>query len=140
MDAVRAAIVAEARSWIGVPFKLRGDSRTGIDCAQLIAQIGRKILRWPEDPIFYKALSTREAFAGVRRYARRVRQSDAGPGDVVQMSFAGRAIHFGILTDEGIIHAAARGNRQVKEVRQTTMLVNRIVAYYRLRGVAAWRS
>lgn len=36
-----AEIVAEARSWIGVPYRVRGRSRQGIDCLGLLVMIGR---------------------------------------------------------------------------------------------------
>lgn len=39
----RAEFVAEARSWIGVPWKHRGTDRNGIDCGQYIAAVARAL-------------------------------------------------------------------------------------------------
>lgn len=47
--ATREDIIAEARSWIGVPFQPMGNTRKGIDCCHFVVQVGQKLGLMPSD-------------------------------------------------------------------------------------------
>lgn len=40
----RQKILTEAKSWLGVPYKIKGKDRNGIDCSQLVMAIYRRAL------------------------------------------------------------------------------------------------
>jgi cell wall-associated NlpC family hydrolase len=46
-------IVAEARAWLGTPYRPRGRSRTGLDCLGLLVMIGRRFEVPHEDQFDY---------------------------------------------------------------------------------------
>lgn len=117
------SIVAEARGWIGTPFRWQQATKgQGCDCKGLVAGAALAIHR-PEARSVY-ALMTAE-------YRRRVdpallrrgladlfdEVTDMTPGDVLLMQVAGKAQHLGIYSGEGrMIHTYARGPRCVMEV------------------------
>lgn len=135
-------MVDEARSWLGVPFCAHGRTRDGVDCLGLIVVVANDVL---SDAIAFDdysmQASTPDAFRIFLSLFDRIADTDAGPGDLVQMNFRGRSTHIGILTDTTIIHAAQKTGRVVEHsiaaAKRSTL---RPVAYYRIRGVAPWRS
>lgn len=121
--AVHSAVVAEARSWIGTPFRWQQSAKgQGCDCKGLVAGVAFTLDR-PEARSVY-ALMTAE-------YRRRVDPAlltkglgdlfdpatDMEPGDVLLMKVAGKAQHLGIYAGDGrMIHTYAKGPRRVIEV------------------------
>lgn len=140
MDDLRTQIVTEARCWVGVRFRHAGRSRSGVDCVGFIGAVFEKFLSLGVLPTNYgKRPRAGEAFARVAQYACRISAEDAGPGDLVQMCYANHPVHFGILTDAGVIHAAAF-HRKVIEHSLFASGNGRAVAYWRMNGVPPWRS
>jgi len=80
------------------------------------------------------------AFEQIGRRAVRITKDKAGPGDIVQMNYGGRSVHFGILTDRGIIHANTKTRNVTEHSVDAVIAEGRIVAYYRLKGIPAWRN
>jgi len=140
-DKERLAIVSEARSWLGVPFRFRGTSRNGVDCVTFLMLVGKHTLGWNvPNPAYVRATEER-AWAWIRHHARRLAPGDAGPGDIVQFVYNDQAVHFGVLTSKGFIHAAVVGRKMVREDRMSEQMLARVVAYYRARkGMELWRN
>lgn len=140
MDDLRANIVAEARRWIGVRFRHAGRTRSGVDCVGFIGAVLGKFLPMDTLPTDYGRRPTGGyAYSQMSRYAERIKREDAGPGDVVQMCYANHPVHFGILTNGGVVHAAAFC-RKVVEHSLATNGGGRAVAYWRMNGVPPWHN
>ena len=130
---MRSDIINEAREWIGVPFRHQGRNRRGVDCAGLLYVVFKPdidFFQYSENP------STVFVFRNIRLYAKRIKENEAGPGDVVIMRFEKMATHLGIITDKGVIHADAFTKRVIEQ----GMLKSRVVAYFRMKGVKPWRG
>jgi len=125
----RYEIIAEARSWRGVPFRHQGRGRTGIDCAGLVEVVGtalgdakvamlgptiRGYSRLPNEPEVQRLMALA---------LRRKSPIDLRPGDIIQsVDHAGyrKVCHMGIVTDLhgglGLVHAYNRvGYKKVVE-------------------------
>lgn len=107
----RAAVVAEARSWLGTPYHHRGRIKgAGVDCAMLLAEVYHRaglipaldIGHYPMDWHLHRDV---EQYLGwVERHASRT--DLALPGDVVLFRFGRCFSHGGIVLDwPRIIHA-----------------------------------
>lgn len=130
----RARIVTEARSLIGVPFRHRGRTRDGLDCAGVIAYVRRMALGASDDFTSYTETPTEETVAReLGRVAMAIPPEEARPGDVVVLRFNGAATHLGILTRDAVIHAD-RVDGGVVEIRAE--IARRLIAsHHRLNGV-----
>lgn len=137
----RSIIVAAARRLIGVRFRHGGRSAQGVDCIGLltVAYASAGItLNAPGD--YAKRPTVPYAFAQAASFASRIDASDAGPGDIVQMSYGRAPVHFGILTEaSGVVHSAAL-LRRVVENSLPKSGEGRAIAYWRVEGVPAWHN
>jgi NlpC/P60 family putative phage cell wall peptidase len=118
--ASREAIVAEARSWIGTPYRHQAALKgVGCDCLGLLVGVWREVmgeasreaLRFaisPYTPDWAEALG-RETFAdGLRGYLDEIDAADAREGDIVIFRWRAHlpAKHAGILTaPDRMVHA-----------------------------------
>ena len=112
-DAQRAAVVAEARSWIGTPYHHMADLKgIGVDCAMILVRIFCDLgLVEPFDPRPY----TRDwhLHRSEERYlqallARARRVGAPQPGDIVVFRYGRCFSHGGVVTSAApltIIHA-----------------------------------
>ena len=114
-------VIAQARQWLGVPFRHQGRSRKGCDCLGLLigvagelglkARDGRRLVTWdergygrlPDEKRLKQALAAALWEIEIREIAA---------GDVVLMEVDGRVQHLGMVApyaadDLGIIHAYA---------------------------------
>jgi cell wall-associated NlpC family hydrolase len=82
-------VVSEAYSWLGVPYKYGGESRSGIDCSGLVRQVYMKASMWQA---YYKDRTAEE----IRRASYPV--WPPRPGDVVIFinKTTGKCTHVGI--------------------------------------------
>lgn len=95
---VRAAVLAEAQTWLGVPYKFGGNDRRGVDCSGFTRAVFRKAAG-----ITLPRVSALQAGQG-----RAVALAAAVPGDLV--CFGGPVHHVGIYVGNGnIIHAPHTG-------------------------------
>jgi cell wall-associated NlpC family hydrolase len=104
----RAAVVAEARSWVGTPYhncadvKRTATERGGVDCGMLIVRVFCDTgLLPPFDPRPYPAdwhlhRGEEKYLEIVRRHGRKV--DTPQPGDLAMFQFGRCAAHGGIVT------------------------------------------
>lgn len=118
--ATRAAILAEARSWIGTPYAHQASLRgAGADCLGLLRGIWRTLYgAEPEAPPPYtphwaERSGAEDLLAAARRRLVEIGRAEAGAGDVLvfRMRERGPAKHVAILATEGL--AAGRPGRIV---------------------------
>lgn len=142
---MRAAIVAEARRWIGTPYVHQARERgVGTDCAGLVIGVAMALgiidADWPR----------RNAHLGIGDHARQpsggalqalcerfmFRVTHARDGDVLLLRFRREPQHMGICVGDGMVHALhGFGVRKVVEHRLGETWLRRIVAVYRMPGV-----
>lgn len=130
---MRQLIVDEARKWIGTPFRHHGRNRQGVDCVGLLYVVYSIALQLPlDDFITYpKSPETGFVYRAIRKYADRIVPSAAQCGDVVLLNFAGSSTHFGILTEDGVVHA----DIFLKKVVEHSLVGVRAVAFFRMKGI-----
>lgn len=132
--------VAEARTWLGTPFKHQGCVRgAGCDCIGLIKGVGLALGLVDYDPSSPQA----RAFANysVMPNPRRMREglatwlvqipvAEATLADIYFMAWGREPQHVALITDCGIIHSYSRAGKVV-EHRLDDLWCSRIVAAYR---------
>ncbi len=135
------AFVAAARSYVGVPWRHLGRSRTGVDCIGLVllaaAEVGMDLL----DPAPYarEPQGTR-LLDGILAHATRV--ADAAPGDVLLFRLGLYGGHVGIASAHpawgvaACLHAYAP-RRQVVEQPMDAELRAALLGAFRLPALAA---
>ena len=94
------ALYVEAAKWIGVPHKIGGTTRRGIDCSGFVSQIYRKI---------YGKKISGSSYA-IRKQTQRVRKRNLKEGDLLFFatpSSRRKVAHVGIyLKDKKFVHAS----------------------------------
>jgi NlpC/P60 family putative phage cell wall peptidase len=142
----RADIVAEARTWLGVPWRHQGWRReTGCDCVGLVRGVGHAlglIDAFDENPANARFIGyAREPNPALMRAALdlhlvAIARRSAGPGDVLWLRFGNEPRHLAILTpDNQIIHALESVGKVV-EHRLDARWAQRCIAAWRFPGVA----
>lgn len=135
-----ALMIAEARAWIGTPYRHAGAAKgLGCDCLGLILGVGREVFgkaRFPPVPFYppdwAEASGQERLLDGLRKAFFSVDVAKAAMGDILLFRWrAGRpASHAGFLTDEGtLIHAHARA--AVAEIDLTPAWRRRLIAAFR---------
>lgn len=100
VDGVRARVLAEARTWLGTPYRWGGNTRAGVDCSGFTLQVFGKAAG-----VTLPRVSALQALVGRRRTL-----ATAQPGDLVFFAKAGRVHHVGIYYGNGqVIHAPRTG-------------------------------
>ena len=156
MSVPREAIVAEARTWLGVPWRHQGWRRTtGCDCVGLVRGVGHALglidasdenpanarfigySREPDPALMREALDL-HLVAIERRPDRAGGVGEiAAPGDVLWLRFAGEPRHLAILAEgEHVIHALESVGKVV-EHRLEARWAQRCVGSWRFPGVDA---
>lgn len=117
----RAAIVAEARSWVGTPFRWQASAKgQGADCKGLVAGVARALGR-PEADSLYACRADYGHAVDVRLLREGLaatfeKRATPEPGDVLLLRIGGKAQHLAILAGKTMIHTYGAGPRQVVEV------------------------
>lgn len=96
------ALLAEAYSWRGTPYRSGGHSKRGTDCSGYTMEVYRTVL----------GIQLPRNSAKQSEYCSRVSMSKAQPGDLLFFHPAkrGKISHVGIyLGDDKMIHASSRG-------------------------------
>lgn len=135
--AIRGAIVAEARSWLGTRFHHQGRLKgVGVDCAGLVAQVAQAVGMAVDDHIDYTHRPDGVLLQAVcDAQMTHIDINEIAPGDVLLMKFDSLPQHLAIVGDYAsgglsMIHAYAPA-RQVVEVRLDEGWRQQIVAAYR---------
>lgn len=114
---MRAAILAEAESWIGTPYRHQASLKgVGCDCLGLVLGIWRALLKCvpeqpgPYSPDWAEAGSGDAMLEAARRHCRELPLAGARPGDLILFRWRPElpCRHAGILhKDQRFIHAYA---------------------------------
>lgn len=130
-----AAIITEARSWVGTPFRHQSRIKgLGVDCVGLLVGIGEALGVEVHDQTGYG----RQPYGGQLQatLAGMVRVTEAQPGDVLLITFDLDPQHTAVLTDrDTIIHAYERVGKCV-EHRFASAWRARVRNIYRNRELA----
>jgi NlpC/P60 family putative phage cell wall peptidase len=132
----KTEIVAEAKTWIGTPFKHQGRVKgLGVDCVGLIIGIAHAFTLTDFD---YTAYSRTPDGITMQRLLNQHLQAipihTAMAGDILLMRFDAQPQHVGILSEYGIIHAYAQVRRCI-EHRLDAVWRARVVCAYAYPGV-----
>ncbi len=104
------AILATAKTYLGVPYRYGGNDRRGLDCSALVANVFR------ENHVPVPRTSATQFAA-----AATVAPKDVGPGDLVFFKNArGQVNHVGIYAGRGRFIHASTGKREVRYDSLTT--------------------
>jgi len=112
---IRDRVVAEARGWIGTPYRHQASVRgVGCDCFGLIRGVWRALYGPEPDPVpaysrdWGSVAGKEEMLASARRHLVEIDAADIGPGDVVVFRIKRGLVakHAGIVSAPGrFIHA-----------------------------------
>lgn len=107
-------VIAEARTWLGVPFRHQGRDGAGIDCVGLPIVVGQALGLLGErfDVGAYGRLPTGELVERVREHCRPI--TSAAPGCLVVIAWTRIAAHVAICTGPTLIHAYESVGRVVE--------------------------
>lgn len=128
----REDIVAAARTWIGVPWRHQGRSRRGVDCAGVVARVGRDLGLIDYDYTAYRRRPRHDEFVSYFVMAGGIRRpiQDAQPGDVLVLAETVYPCHCAILTpDQCMIHAHLTRRKVVCERLDAYWLDRRAAAF-----------
>lgn len=138
MNVERAAIVAEARLWLGTPYRHQASARgAGADCLGLVRGVWREVVGGePEKPPAYtpdwaEALGEETLLCAARRHCPEIAVGAAREGDILlfRMALGAPAKHAAIVSGEDrIIHAY--WGRAVCETRLVPWWRRRIAAAF----------
>lgn len=127
IQALRAAVVAEALSWVGTPFHdCAGVKGEGCDCAHLLIRCYAAVGLIPQEqdpaysPQWFQHRDEPRFLQGLEAHGgRRIDPAAALPGDVLMYTFGRHAAHAAIIVDAtSIVHAykpvglVTRGDRR----------------------------
>lgn len=137
MTPQQAAIVTEARSYIGTRWRHQGRSRSGIDCIGLVIEVAKTVKGWQFDTTDYPRQATDETMIKLfRQHCIEVSKKDLQPGDAVVIPFENQR-HAGIIGDYivpgevSLIHAYLKGKKEVIEHRLDSVWYSRIIGAFR---------
>ncbi len=145
MNKQRAAIVAEALTWLDTPFhhqaRLKG---VGVDCINLLAGVFAAVGLVPDvvlpayAPDWHMHNDEQRFLAGLSQYADPLPLGEPGlPGDVVMFRYGRHAAHGAIVTAwPQVIHAWKDTERVVLTEADSGPLAGRFAGIWRIRGVA----
>lgn len=111
-----AAVIAQARSWVGVPFLHQGRTRFAADCLGYIAAMMAELDSFTlleRLPWAYSRMPQRELADGIALVCRPI---DLQPAALVLIQWprTGFASHAGIYTGENLIHCSAPDGKVVE--------------------------
>ena len=131
------AVVREARTWVGVPFRHQGRDRTGVDCWGLPTVVLRELGALPDG--FGAADYPRRPVdaEGDRRIAHYCTTlPDALPGCLVALRLARTITHVALLTDtDTMIHALEKHGQVIEHGFRGMWKTRYAASYWALPGV-----
>ena len=141
---LRELIVAEARTWLDVPFLHQGRTRRGIDCVGLPDVVSANVEGGPlterRAPVNYGRLPRPDKMLVLLDdYLIRIPMAEALPGDMVYMINQITPQHLAMVTDIGIIHAYAQAGKVVEHGMDIFWRDTRVAAF-RYPKLASWHG
>lgn len=142
----RAAVVAEARAWIGTRWRHQACFKgVGVDCVGLVGGVAVALglpgaKEWASNPVWHqygRKPDPKTLLAGCDAFMDRIHLAAAREGDVLVMHFRADPQHFAIISEPSplsIIHAFAQA-RRVTEARVDELWRGRVVRAYAYRGI-----
>ena len=137
-DDQRAAVVAEARTWLGTPYhhhaRVKG---AGVDCAHLLCAVYENAgVTSPIDPGFYATdwhlhRNEEQYLDWMNRYCDQV--DEPLPGDIVLFRFGRTFSHSGIVVEGDLVVHAYYGRGAVMNRMTEEPLVGRARVFWRVR-------
>ena len=131
-----AAFVTCARSYVGVPWRHLGRSRTGLDCIGMVLLAAREVgVELPDPAPYAREPQGTRLLEGILGHATRV--GDAAPGDVLLFRLGLYGGHVGIASTHpawgvpACLHAYAP-RRQVVEQPMDAELRTALIGAFRL--------
>lgn len=144
----RAAIVAEARSWVGTPYRHQASAKGyGCDCLGLVRGVWRALIgpepaaMPPYTPDWAERGEPELLLEAAHRFLIERPRGQAAPGDVLlfRMEDAAPAKHCAILTTDGrMVHAY--WGRAAIESRYSDWWRMRAAGCFAFPGAQAWPS
>jgi cell wall-associated NlpC family hydrolase len=139
----RAAIVAEAKSWLDTPYHHRARLKgVGVDCAQLPAAVYEAVGLIPNlqpeySPQWMMHRDEERYLEWVRPYVREITRKKLLPGDFVMWRFGRAYSHSAIVIDPPVvIHAVALARRvQYGDIDRDADFASRPSLYFSLFGM-----
>lgn len=133
----RDEVLAEARTWLGTPFRHQGRCRgVGVDCIGLIVGVARGLGLAVRDRADYPRQPDGHSLeAALDGQLMRLRPGEIRPADVLLMRIRRMPQHVGILAENGVILHAHSAAGRVVEMRLDERWWDRVVAGYRFPGV-----
>ena len=104
-----SALLMEADSWVGTPYKYGGNTREGVDCSGFVLQVYLRALD----------ISLPRTSAQQQEFCRKIRRDEMKPGDLMFFSVreGGNVGHVGIyIGDDKMIHASSKAGVVVAPV------------------------
>lgn len=113
-------IVAEARNWLGVPWRHQGRTRAGIDCVGLVVCVAHALHLSDYDSTGYGRRAQGQGFVEhFRSNMDGIAISEAGAGDVLVFADQAYPCHCGFLTERldqpHLLHAHATRRQVIEE-------------------------
>ena len=137
----RAAVVAEARSWLATPYHHGGRVKgAGCDCAQLPAAVYHACGLIPELNPEYSTQwhlhrSEEQYVDWVLQHAREIKMEDLAAGDLILWRWGRTYSHGGIYVGTDlVIHAYIDDGVQIDNIKIHCELSNRPARYFSLWG------
>ena len=109
------ALIAEARTWIGVPFRHQGRTRRGVDCIGFLGAVANTcgaVVTLPTD--YGMDVDPARFIRGIREWLEEIPISRACEGDFLVIRFKCLGTHLVLRTDVGIIHASTSAGKVVE--------------------------
>lgn len=132
----RQAFVDTARTCIGTPFRHQGRLKdAGLDCIGLVIWTMKTLGISDYDYTTYSMMPPADLMAQIMSEKLVIiALADACPGDLYRFDVGGEAIHVGIATDVGVLHAV-QARDGIVEHRLDSSWTDRIVDTYRIPGL-----
>jgi len=114
----RDEIVAEARSYLEVHFKLHGRSRVGIDCIGLLIAVAKSFGQTIEDRVDYSLRSPFEVMLNkhLRAHCNPAPITPIRHGQILKFRQSQIPMHVGILTMDGRVPTVINANLRKRKV------------------------
>lgn len=132
----RDEIIAEARTWIGTPFKHQGRLKgVGVDCVGVIVGVAKSLNILDYNPTNYSRLPNMQVMGdALNKLLIEIDIKDAKIGDIYWMKFRESAQHLAFKTDIGILHATSQAKKCI-ETSLNDSLEKTIYKVYRFKGI-----